>query len=219
MIISEANGNEITLNTGATYQVSIQVDKSALSAKIATATSLISSAYTTTSWSALQTAITAAISANNDVNITQAQISTAVTNLQTAINNLQLISNLTALSAKINEAQAKSAAAVIGVRWGQYSESALTTFRLAITNAISVSTDTNQSVVDQAVATLNQAIVVLQAAGRVSASVGDLGMVAANYGASSVSVNWESIKLYDFNLDNKLDIIDLAAMARKVLGQ
>ncbi|MDR6882493.1 hypothetical protein J2X61_004274 [Bacillus sp. 3255] len=48
-------------------------------------------------------------------------------------------------------------------------------------------------------------------------SIGDLGIVAANYGKTSGSPDWESIKHLDSNHDGKIDITDLAFIARKII--
>ncbi|WP_161807565.1 discoidin domain-containing protein [Bacillus sp. FJAT-28004] len=48
-------------------------------------------------------------------------------------------------------------------------------------------------------------------------SIGDLGIVAANYGKTSASPDWDSIKHVDSNHDGKIDIMDLAFIARKII--
>ncbi|NHW35692.1 hypothetical protein GQF04_13925 [Paenibacillus aceris] len=48
-------------------------------------------------------------------------------------------------------------------------------------------------------------------------SVGDLGIIAASYGKTSADPNWSSYKNADLNNDGKVDIEDLAALARKIL--
>ena len=48
-------------------------------------------------------------------------------------------------------------------------------------------------------------------------SVGDLGLVAANYGKTSTSSDWVSIKFADTNNDGKIDITDLAFIAKKIM--
>jgi beta-galactosidase len=48
-------------------------------------------------------------------------------------------------------------------------------------------------------------------------SIGDLGMVAANYGKTSGSPDWESIKHLDTNHDGKIDITDLSFIAQKII--
>jgi uncharacterized protein YjdB len=48
-------------------------------------------------------------------------------------------------------------------------------------------------------------------------SIGDLGILAANYGKTSTSSDWESIKNLDSNHDGKIDITDLAFIAQKIM--
>ncbi|MDR6882477.1 uncharacterized protein YjdB [Bacillus sp. 3255] len=48
-------------------------------------------------------------------------------------------------------------------------------------------------------------------------SIGDLGIVAANYGKTSSSPDWEQVKRADINGDGKIDIVDLAFVASKII--
>jgi len=48
-------------------------------------------------------------------------------------------------------------------------------------------------------------------------SIGDLGIVAAHYGKTSSSPDWEQVKHADVNGDGKIDIVDLAFVARKIM--
>ncbi|MBP1962792.1 family 20 glycosylhydrolase [Paenibacillus aceris] len=48
-------------------------------------------------------------------------------------------------------------------------------------------------------------------------SVGDLGFAAANYGKNASSPDWNRVKLADINHDNVIDILDLAAIASKII--
>ncbi|NOU90710.1 hypothetical protein GC102_34025 [Paenibacillus sp. LMG 31460] len=47
-------------------------------------------------------------------------------------------------------------------------------------------------------------------------SIGDLALAAVNYGKTSSDPNWQQIKAADTNGDNKIDIMDLAAIASKI---
>jgi Ca2+-binding EF-hand superfamily protein len=47
-------------------------------------------------------------------------------------------------------------------------------------------------------------------------TVGDLAIMAANYGKTAASPDWEQVKRADLNGDGKIDIEDLAALAQKV---
>ncbi|WP_211748211.1 fibronectin type III domain-containing protein [Paenibacillus sp. Marseille-Q4541] len=48
-------------------------------------------------------------------------------------------------------------------------------------------------------------------------SIGDLAIIAANYGKTSESMDWEQIKHLDFNGDGKIDIVDLGFVASKMV--
>ncbi|NHW39021.1 hypothetical protein GQF04_31570, partial [Paenibacillus aceris] len=48
-------------------------------------------------------------------------------------------------------------------------------------------------------------------------SIGDLGIVAANYGKTSSSPDWEQVKQADVTGDGKIDIEDLAFVAKKIM--
>ncbi|WP_214630905.1 cohesin domain-containing protein [Paenibacillus agaridevorans] len=49
-------------------------------------------------------------------------------------------------------------------------------------------------------------------------TIGDLAVLAANYGKDISSPDWEQVKKADLNGDGKIDIEDLAALAKKILG-
>jgi len=49
-------------------------------------------------------------------------------------------------------------------------------------------------------------------------SIGDLAIVAANYGKTSADSDWEQAKRADVNGDGKIDVDDLALIAKKILG-
>jgi uncharacterized protein YjdB len=222
VIIADANGLKTQLNSGSTYDVQIiAVDKTALNALITAAQALNSTKYTASTWAALQTALSSAIMLQNDVNAAQEQVDTATTNLQTAITGLQLSANKAMLIAKITEAQAQAAYASIGSNWGQYSESAVKALNEAINRASGVSSDANatQNQVDQAVVNLNAAVQTFAGAMNVKASVSDLALISSHYGLTSASSDWKDIRRYDINQDNKISIIDLVAIAKKILNQ
>ncbi len=48
-------------------------------------------------------------------------------------------------------------------------------------------------------------------------SIGDLAIAAANYGRTSQDPNWAAIKACDINNDGKIDILDLAAIAKLIV--
>ncbi|WP_312895053.1 dockerin type I domain-containing protein [Paenibacillus eucommiae] len=47
-------------------------------------------------------------------------------------------------------------------------------------------------------------------------TVGDLAIMAANYGKDTSSPDWEQVKQADLNGDGKIDIEDLVAIAKKI---
>ncbi|WP_238178073.1 cohesin domain-containing protein [Paenibacillus contaminans] len=49
-------------------------------------------------------------------------------------------------------------------------------------------------------------------------TIGDLAIMAAHYGKNTNSPDWEQVKQADLNGDGKIDIEDLAALARKIIG-
>ncbi|RIX52390.1 hypothetical protein D3P08_12980 [Paenibacillus nanensis] len=49
-------------------------------------------------------------------------------------------------------------------------------------------------------------------------SIGDLAIVAANYGKSEQDADWNSVKHADVNMDGKIDLSDLAAIAQSIMG-
>ncbi|WP_314584755.1 discoidin domain-containing protein [Paenibacillus terrigena] len=48
-------------------------------------------------------------------------------------------------------------------------------------------------------------------------SIGDLAILAAHYGITAQSPDWNKVKAADFNHDGKIDISDLAALASKII--
>ncbi|MGN7357423.1 beta-N-acetylglucosaminidase domain-containing protein [Paenibacillus sp. SAF-054] len=47
-------------------------------------------------------------------------------------------------------------------------------------------------------------------------SIGDLGIIAANYGKDAASPDWQQVKRADVNGDGRIDLLDLATVARKM---
>ncbi|UJF31387.1 cohesin domain-containing protein [Paenibacillus hexagrammi] len=134
-----------------------------------------------------------------------------------------------ALLALIADAQSKHDAATEGTGVGQYPAGTKAALQAAIDQAKAVADNTaaTQQQVEQAVSSLTAALktftdsVITRKPGDTNGdgqySVGDLGMVAAAYGKTSADSDWNSYKAADLNNDGKIDIEDLAAMARKIL--
>lgn len=49
-------------------------------------------------------------------------------------------------------------------------------------------------------------------------SIGDLAIVAANYGKTSASADWQQVKQYDLNDDGKIELADLVIVAKTILN-
>ncbi|WP_053376445.1 cohesin domain-containing protein [Paenibacillus sp. FJAT-27812] len=49
-------------------------------------------------------------------------------------------------------------------------------------------------------------------------SVGDLALIAVHYGKDTTSSDWQDVKRFDLNHDGKIDIVDLAAVAKLMIG-
>ncbi|MCZ8520768.1 MULTISPECIES: family 43 glycosylhydrolase [Paenibacillus] len=130
----------------------------------------------------------------------------------------------TELTALLTEAAAAAANAKVldpvSPRFGYYPQSAVDALNASIAEADTVRSDASasQSQVDQARDVLAQALSEFRTKANQTASVGDLAIVSAHYHATSSDVQWESLRMYDLNKDSKLDIMDLAAMAARILN-
>jgi hypothetical protein len=134
------------------------------------------------------------------------------------------------LRALIAEAQQAHDAAVEGTKVGQYPAGSKAKLQAAIqaAQAVASASGTTAAQVELALSQLNAALQTFKAAvivavpGDVSGdervSVGDLAIVAAAYGKTSTDPAWEQIKKLDINKDGKIDIEDLSALARLILG-
>jgi len=60
------------------------------------------------------------------------------------------------------------------------------------------------------------ALTTFAAAASQRAGVGDLAILAANYGATSGSPHWATLRSFDLNQDGKLDTADLVAIAMRI---
>ncbi|MGO4271671.1 dockerin type I domain-containing protein, partial [Paenibacillus sp. TAF58] len=242
LIVADGEGKEVEV-TGASKWIRINsVDKSVLSSLITESQAAHDTAvegskfgqYPIGSKATLQTAINAAKAvventqaAQDDVDLARAQLITA---LQTFKNSVISIVDKVALNALITEAQSTHDAAVEGTRTGQYPAGSKALLQAAIHAAgqIAGNAAATQSQVDQAVTELNSALQGFLASvntrtpedmnGDDKISIGDLGIMAASYGKTSQDTNWDLYKKADLNHDGVIDIVDLAIMARKILG-
>ncbi|WP_018757980.1 cohesin domain-containing protein [Paenibacillus terrigena] len=48
-------------------------------------------------------------------------------------------------------------------------------------------------------------------------SIGDLAIIAAHYGKTTASLDWQQVKQYDLDHDGKIDISDLSAVASQII--
>ncbi|MGO4275369.1 cohesin domain-containing protein, partial [Paenibacillus sp. TAF58] len=138
--------------------------------------------------------------------------------------------NKSTLQNVVNIANAQYVAAVEGTLVGQYtsgSKAALLGAILTAENVLSNNSATQQQV-DSASNSLNQALQMFNAAVNTTyargdlnhdsvINIADLGLIAANYGKSTASQDWNEVKNADYNHDGKIDIIDLVAIARLII--
>ncbi|MNG14722.1 Gellan lyase precursor [compost metagenome] len=131
------------------------------------------------------------------------------------------------MNTAITNAQTLYNAAVVGIKPGQYPQSAKDAFHVAINAAIAIRDNTNstQVQVDSALAALHSATDAFKAMAYKSTDisgnddvtdVGDLSTVVIYYGMNSTSANWTNAKKADMNNDNKIDIWDLAYVATNI---
>jgi alpha-L-rhamnosidase len=138
--------------------------------------------------------------------------------------------NKEVLIALIADAQAKHDAAVEGTHAGQYPVGAKATLQAAIDKAQSVVKDDSvtQQQLEQATTELTSALQAFKASviiatpgdtnGDDRISIGDLAIVASYYGKTSKDPNWNLYEKADINKDGVIDIADLAALARLIIG-
>ncbi|OCT15311.1 hypothetical protein A8709_14545 [Paenibacillus pectinilyticus] len=163
-----------------------------------------------------------------DATILGLKVGTAVITVRTVDGNFTQDCNVTvavldntALKSAITAAQVKLDSASIGSKWGQYSQSAAGTLHAAISAANVVWSNVNatQTEVNQSVIALNSALQNFEGALNVNASIGDVAIISAHNGSTSVSSDWADIQRYDLNQDNEISIIDLQAMAKMIVNQ
>ncbi|NOU75196.1 DUF4981 domain-containing protein [Paenibacillus sp. LMG 31458] len=134
-----------------------------------------------------------------------------------------------ALITAIADAQAKYDAAVEGSKPGQYPAAAKAAFLAEIqqANAVANAATADQTQVDQALNNLTAAVRAFEASVNTSLpgdmngdgkfTIGDLAKVARAYGKTSADSDWDLYKYADLVPDGRIDIVDLAYMARKII--
>ncbi|WP_179232703.1 immunoglobulin-like domain-containing protein [Paenibacillus rigui] len=164
------------------------------------------------------------------VNITVADASGKETGVQRAEHSFAIHgSGREALESLIAGAQAKHDAAVEGIRTGQYPKGSKAVLQSAINSAKSVAASPAATAeqIAQAIQQLNAAVqtfadsVNKHLQGDLNnddkLSVGDLAVIAQNYGKTRQDADWASAQACDLNRDGKVDIEDLVAIANHIL--
>lgn len=140
--------------------------------------------------------------------------------------HIRVQTDVSALLEAIASAEAIYNAAVVGTLPGQYPAAAKAAFGAAIAEAkaTAVDADVTEAEITEAINKLNAAVATFQASvlsGDINndsrITVGDLGILAAAYGKSSSDPNWPQYRKADLNKDGKVDIEDIAMMARWIL--
>ncbi|MGQ7889113.1 alpha-L-rhamnosidase-related protein [Paenibacillus sp. WC2504] len=138
--------------------------------------------------------------------------------------------NKDTLVALITDAQTKHDTATEGTHPGQYPVGAKATLQAAINKAQSIvnNASTTQQQLEQATSDLTSALQLFISSILVSTpgdlngdnriSIGDLAIIASYYGKMSTDPNWNMYKKSDINNDGVIDILDLAALAKWIIG-
>ncbi len=149
--------------------------------------------------------------------------------LQGHTHSIEIGVDKAALNALITNAQQKHDEAVEGNRIGQYpagSKAALQA-QIEIAKATANNPAATQAQIEQAALDLNAALQTFLALAiqKVegdynndnTTSIGDLAIMVKAYGKSSVDADWNTVKAFDLNKDNMIDIQDLVALAKLIL--
>jgi len=142
----------------------------------------------------------------------------------TASVQIHVQADKSALTAAIGLAEAKLNATKAGTFLGGYPAASRNALQAAIANAKTVAANpsANQSQVNGQVADLEEAVqAYLDSAHTLATmpgpvSIQDLAIVAKGYGKTTADANWYLYKPLDANADGRIDIVDLAAAAKKI---
>lgn len=145
----------------------VQVDRSALKAEIDRAKALLehASEYTSSTWSAFETALTEAESTYADGEATQAVVNGAKDSLTAAITGLTKKADKTALAAAIEEARKLDESAYTAGSFDRVKEA------LAYAEEVMENGDASKTIVDKAAKDLRDAIAALEEKGSVDAAL------------------------------------------------
>lgn len=174
----------------------------------------------------------AAQNANTAIELTEVLLSDGLGQETPVASNTHALQILyvdkSALAALIAAAQSTLTSAVEGVAPGQYPAGSKAALSAAIEAARAVAdrTDAPQQETDAAADALQAALLAFQNAvivrlvgdlnGDGLIRVGDLGILAANYGKSAGDADWASVSYADLNHDGIIDIFDMVALALKL---
>ncbi|MDU0202877.1 NPCBM/NEW2 domain-containing protein [Paenibacillus sp. MAH-36] len=136
----------------------------------------------------------------------------------------------TTLQTIISLAQSIYDRAVEGTQAGQYAVGSKAVLLSAIQATVAIQSDpaATQQQLDQAAIALNQTLqafsgqfITAYARGDVNGDnavdIGDLGRTAMHYGKTSASSDWNEAKSADINHDDKINIVDIVAIAKLIL--
>ncbi|MNQ88095.1 Gellan lyase precursor [compost metagenome] len=126
----------------------------------------------------------------------------------------------TALNNTIAAAVASLNDSTVGTLWGQYTIEDKNSLQSVVNNALTMASNASasQDQVNQAVSQLNSALQTFNSSIVTQATIGDLGFLANRYGLTSESSDWNIAKRYDNNHNGRIDISDLAFIARLILN-
>lgn len=176
-------------------------------------------------------------SATTNLNLTKASVSNALSqtmdaslaSLTISVTGAEAV-NKTTLQTVLDSAQSIYDRAVEGTQVGQHAVGSKAVLLAAIQTAAAVNTasavsqqqlDDAAIVLNEAIQVFNQQFITIFAPGDVNedtkVDIGDLGLVAANYGKTSTAGDWDKIKNADFNHDGKINIIDVVGIAKRIL--
>jgi O-glycosyl hydrolase len=147
--------------------------------------------------------------------------------VQEAMHTIQIAAvDKSVLIGLVTDTQSQYAAAVEGTQAGQYPAGSKAVLLSAIQTAQAIveSSVVTQQQVDEAVQTLQTAILATQVViqlgdvnGDGKISIGDLGLVIGYYGKHATDSDWDKYKRADINLDGMIDIVDMAMIANRIL--
>ncbi|KRF10080.1 hypothetical protein ASG89_00620 [Paenibacillus sp. Soil766] len=137
--------------------------------------------------------------------------------------NVTITANIidkTALNSTIETAVASLNDSMEGNLWGQYPNGAKAALQMVVSDAqtMALNASATQDQVNQMVSQLSSALQTFHSSIHTQATIGDLGVLAKHYNKTSDSPDWSISKRYDNNHNGRIDISDLAYIARIILN-